>query len=238
MFARGMSMFVKDVDGSDKVISISDGLGFDITGRTDFQFDSMISNDTSSFEVIAELMTKAGKPTTARELVLDIVNSPDPQKALESFIDRLSPWGADSKIGMPDGWLDMENAGKIISEKMTSAELKTITKVIPGHMETVVSESMKKVIDGRMLAVEVLLAAGGARDLYELARRTKSKEEMAREGTLQRELQPHEKDNKPKVRSYDNNKWGFDGTEKGDRAFLYDEKNLEENAKRGSNIDR
>lgn len=239
LFARGLSIKLNDGSGSERIVSISDGLGFDIAGRTDFKIDA-ISNESKTFDVISELMTKAGKPTTAKELAQGIANSSNPQEALSSLLESVSPWAADNKIGMPDGWLDMSGAGKVISENMLKDQIRTVTEVVPGHMETVVSESMRRVIDSRVVAAEVVLAAGGARDLYELGRRTKSKEEMQKEGTHKEPLKSYEKNSyKPKKREYDNNKWGFDGTKKGDFASLYDESKLGENkAKRGSGMDR
>lgn len=224
---RGIAL--NDVDGTGKVLSSSDGVGYDIAGITDFKSD-VINPHESIFEPIADTLTKGGYSVTEQELIDQILNSPDPVKALELFKgSRL--WVSDKSIGVGDGWYDFTDALQILVKDMKEGHMETITQVIPAHMETVVSESMKKVIDWRWAAVEGLLAAGGARDLYELARRTKSKEEMQQEGTHQGKVSVHQRDNKPKERQYYANKYGFEGTKKGDYASDYDENKMGKNTK-------
>lgn len=222
-FLRGIA--INDVNGTGRTISGSDGLGFNILGRTDAQIEAMTS-DTTLFEAISETMTRAGNPVSEQELISQIMSSQDPQKALETMLQGTRIWVSSKETGIPTGWLDVSDGVKQISKAMAEGHIETITTTIPGHMETVVSETMKKVLDGRIVAAETLLVAGGARDLYELARRTKSKEEMKEEGTHKEELETHQKDNKPKQRRYYENKYGFKGTKKEDYESDYDENKM------------
>lgn len=228
-FLRGIA--INNING--KTISGSDGNGFSILGRTDVQMDTM-TNDTTIFEAISETMTKAGQPVTSQELIDQIMSSPNPQEALETMLKGTRIWVSTRETGIPTGWLDVSDGVKQISQAMTEGHMETITTTIPGYMTTVVSESMKKVIDGRVAAMEALLAAGSARDLYELARRTKSKEEMQKEGTYKKQVTAHQKDNKPEKRNYYDNKYGFVGTKKGDYASDYDENAMGLNGKNES----
>ena len=82
----------------------------------------------------------------------------------------------------------------------------------------------KKVIDPRILSVIIALGADEVLDLYDLLRRTKSKEEMKKEGTHLGEVQPHQKEtNKPYTERNISNKWNFTGNKREDYDSLYDE---------------
>lgn len=211
IYFRGIA--IENLNGSSGLISGSDGIGFSIAGRTDVQISQM-TEATKLFDVISETMNALGKSTTPQELMLQIVNSPNPQETLIELLKGTRIWISSAESGIPTGWLNISDIAEKFSQGIQVPHMETvtnvtpgyweeITKVIPGTIKVVESTRMKKVINGRAVAIEALLAAGSLRDLYELARQSKG-------NGKDRYVDPNT-----------NNPYGFSGNREGDYASTY-----------------
>ena len=214
--ARGMA-----IEHNGNVISSSDGIGFDILGRTNTIVP--IDNDSKVFEIMAETMSKTlGKNITADDLINQVLNANNPETELESIINSLDIWTSIKDSGIPTGWLDAD--GSNIVDMLLSDKTVDILKYIPGGYKTLYATKLVTVVDKKTAAALAGLGVSTVGDLFELTRRTKTKEEREKEGTLTEKVKPFQRKTKKSYAERDlSNRWGFDGTKKGDYASLYDE---------------
>ena len=210
----------------DKIISGSDSIGFDYLndGITTTKISQMTS-DTKLFDVAAETLTNAGNNVTSEQLISSIINSSDPKAAAKEFIDGLQLYIDSKPSGIPMGWGTTKDAlTPVIENAASNGHFEIIKEIIPRSIVTTPGkiEEFSK-INPRILAT--ILALGGTQvtDIYDILRRTKSKEEMKKEGTYKHEVKTHQKENKVPYTDYLENKWGFTGYKNGDYESLYNE---------------
>lgn len=212
---RGMA-----IEHNGNVISSSDGIGFDILGRTNTVVS--IDNDSKVFDIMAETMTKTlGKNVTAEDLIGQVLNASNPEAELENIFNGLDIWTSVKESGIPTGWLDIDS-NKIIDMLLGDKTI-DIIEHIPGGYQTIYVTELVSVVDKKTAAALAALGVSTVGDLFELTRRTKTKEERQKEGTL-KDVKDFQKSTKKPYNERDlTNRWGFDGTKKGDYSSLYDE---------------
>lgn len=195
-----------------------------------------LNRNSKLFDVLAETITKTdGKstPVSPDELMNTILNAPDPNKALEDLIGKLEISVSSSSHGTPTGWLDVSNSSSSVIQNIAADKTVKNTVILPAQKITTTSTVMRKVLDKRAVAFEIVLSAGGIRDLYEIIRRAKSKEEMQKEGTHEKEIKSFQKNNHKSLGKKDySNAWGFVGTKKGDYESDYYEEEVVQGRKR------
>ena len=112
---RGFSYTGRD----GQVYSMSDGLGFNIAGRTSTSVpveflnpDGTINADTPLLEILASLKRGAGENVTAQDLLSEVTSLTSPQEQAQKFqelCNSLNFWQSTRATGMPSGWNDMVN---------------------------------------------------------------------------------------------------------------------------------
>lgn len=114
------------IDG--KVISLSDGNGFDITGITNgilpqnILVNGHISDQATLFDIIAALRTKAGKATTRDEIIQTILkeNSIEAQnRVIKELTEGLEFWESINKKGIATGWNDASFEINTVIDKLS-----------------------------------------------------------------------------------------------------------------------
>ena len=210
-----------------ELISGTDGIGYNWQmGPTGVPYStsqiSELDSDSKLLDVMAETMTNTtGKKVTSDELAEQIVNSSNPQATFEQMTKDMMIWVSTQPTGVATGW-GKTDLTKII-ENAVAGHYELVTEHIDGYVVPVTIEEVRKVIDPRIVVALSALAADEVVDLYDLLRRTKSKEEMHKEGNYG-EVKPFQKEtNAPYDERSDENKWGLTGNEKEDRKSLYDE---------------
>lgn len=223
-------------DSNGNLISGSDGIGFSISGRTNFQIPE-ISSDATVWDVMSNILNQSGNKVTPDEIIKQVLSSSDPQKKLEEMFADIRVWVSPSKEGMPQGWLNISDVLGERVKKMLEAQIIPggygPDQVIPGGFapdtiipawdEYIVSTELVEVINYRVAALMGALGIKEVSDLYDLLRRVKGKEEMEKEGTHTKEILPHQKDNHRGREYVKGNRYGFSGTEKEDRK-VWDER--------------
>lgn len=102
-----------------QVYSMSDGLGFNIAGRTSTSVpveflnpDGTINADTPLLEILASLKRGVGENVTAQDLLSEVTSLASPQEQAQKFqelCNSLNFWQSTRATGMPSGWNDMAN---------------------------------------------------------------------------------------------------------------------------------
>ncbi len=102
-----------------QVYSMSDGLGFNIAGRTSTSVpveflnpDGTINADTPLLEILASLKRGVGENVTAQDLLSEVTSLTSPQEQAQKFqelCNSLNFWQSTRATGMPSGWNDMAN---------------------------------------------------------------------------------------------------------------------------------
>ncbi len=102
-----------------QVYSMSDGLGFNIAGRTSTSVpveflnpDGTINADTPLLEILASLKRGAGENVTVQDLLSEVTSLTSPQEQAQKFqelCNSLNFWQSTRATGMPSGWNDMAN---------------------------------------------------------------------------------------------------------------------------------
>lgn len=160
-----------------KLLSGSDGKGFDITGLTDVKLDQVIDGDTRMVSVVQEILQdKLGKTFSEKEISNLI---------MDGQIKNFDVWRSSSDFGIPDGWLDASEIVPDIISSGTHEITKTITKTIiettPGRWEIIPGQDyFYKVteLNPAVLAAEMGLAASEIADINEFLRYTRGQENI------------------------------------------------------------
>jgi len=102
-----------------QVYSMSDGLGFNIAGRTSTSVpveflnpDGTINADIPLLEILASLKRGVGENVTAQDLLSEVTSLTSPQEQAQKFqelCNSLNFWQSTRATGMPSGWNDMAN---------------------------------------------------------------------------------------------------------------------------------
>lgn len=102
-----------------QVYSMSDGLGFNIAGRTSTSVpveflnpDGTINADIPLLEILASLKRGVGENVTAQDLLSEVTSLTSPQEQAQKFqelCNSLNFWQSTRVTGMPSGWNDMAN---------------------------------------------------------------------------------------------------------------------------------
>lgn len=165
-----------------KLLSGSDGKGFDPTVLTDVKIDQVIDKDTTLVSLVQEILQdKIGKQFT-QEQVNDLITS--------GQISGFDIWRSTSETGIPMGWL---NASEIVpniissgSHTITEKVTRTVMETIPGRWEMIPGEEyLHEVMEMNptVLAAEFGLAASEIADLNEYLRFTRSQGDIQMRST-------------------------------------------------------
>lgn len=165
-----------------KLLSGSDGKGFDPTVLTDVKIDQVIDKDTTLVSLVKEvLQDKLGKQFT-QDQVNDLIAS--------GQISEFDIWRSTSETGIPMGWLNaseivpniISSGSHTIAEKVT----KTVIEKIPGRWEIIPGEEYLYEVtqlNPAVVAAEFGLAASEIADLNEFLRYTRSQEDIQMRST-------------------------------------------------------
>lgn len=165
-----------------KLLSGSDGKGFDPTVLTDVKIDQVIDKDTTLVSLVQEILQdKFGKEFTS-DKVDDLITS--------GQISGFDIWRSTSETGIPKGWIDASeivpdiiNSG---SHTITEEVTKIVTETIPGRLEIVSGEEYlyeTMQLNPAVLAAEIGLATSEIADLNEELRFTRSQEDIQMRST-------------------------------------------------------
>lgn len=152
----------------DKVISLSDGNDFNIEGITtdilpeNLLVNGNISENATIFDLIAALRTKAGYPTTSKDLINQILelDSIDKQnEMIRNLTSGIEFWKSSSKSGIATGWNEsQEEINSILESLSTLIKTRNANKTgsfqdffTPGHFDTKIIED--EIINPRILKI-------------------------------------------------------------------------------------
>lgn len=162
-----------------KLMSGSDGVGFDPTKLTDVKLDQIVDKDTSLVSVIQEIMQdKTGKAFTTDEIG---------QMIIDGRIGSIDVWRSASERGIPGGWL---NASEIVPD-IISGGSHTVTREITEIIKKTITEPGKMILKPGVeytyytqelnpiaVAAEIGLGASEVADWNEVLRLTRSQENI------------------------------------------------------------
>lgn len=160
-YFRGIA---QKIDG--KVVSLSDGNSFNIEGITtgllpeNLLTNGNISNNATIFDLIAALRTKAGKPTSSKELINQILelDSIEKQNAMIKELTKgIEFWKSSRQSGIATGWNESsEEINSIIASLSNTISERSKNNLghfqdifVPGHLETKLIE--EEIINPRVL---------------------------------------------------------------------------------------
>lgn len=165
-----------------KLLSGSDGKGFDPTKLTNVRVDQAIEENTTLVSLVQEILqNKLGKQFT-QDQVNDLITS--------GQISGFNVWRSTSETGIPTGWLD---ASKIVpdiinsgSHTITEEVTRKVVETIPGRYELISGDVyLRKVMElnPAVIAAEFGLVASEISDLNDALRFTRSQENIEMRST-------------------------------------------------------
>ena len=248
----------KTVTGNDHIRGIYFNSGrlsagdtkYGIDGTVLVKLERTVSPDEKAFDLFAELSNqiRGTHYASGQEVIDQIQAAADPAAELEKIVGKTALWTSTRTTGTPTGWVEITDT--LLDKAIESDVVTEVVPVfipeqvieIPGEVLTteitkyITSDTFRQVIDWRYAVISGLLLAGGANDLNDLLRRTRSKEEVV--GEIQKDFPTreqkrpkrsnvpyHQRNNKAKQgkRHTNWNKYNFKGNRRGDYASTYNE---------------
>lgn len=173
-FFRGLAF---EYEG--KLLSGSDGVGFDPTKLTNVKIDQPIDGNTTLVSLVQEVMQdRTGKMFSTDEIG---------QMIVDGRISGIDLWRSGSEVGIPKGWLDASSIiPKMIdggSHTVTRTITEMVTKTLPGKY--ILKPGMEYTyytteLNPLVVAAEAALGLSEVADWNELLRYTRSQENMER----------------------------------------------------------